>query len=213
MERLKSSPDAKRGHLGEPGSRKVLWVVMTRLNESPKEWPPLDQDRPELTAVKRYRRLSDLTDMRHLELQIGTSPNYVRRDFPRKGDFGEIGRRVELEGTRRRRKGEAALTRDQRRFRLKARRLFMSGYPPPPPGPVGVGQRLEEAMELIEMELRHAIAYVNDAVVPQVRSESISAMRKVSDTLRSLADRMEQSSQGRRPVHGNPEQKSEGPQS
>ena len=38
-------------------------------------------------------------------------------------------------------------------------------------------------MELIEMELRHAIAYVNDAVVPQVRSESISAMRKVSDTL------------------------------
>jgi len=70
----------------------------------------------------------------------------------------------------------------------------MSGYPPP--GPVGVGHRLEEAMELIEMELRHAIAYVNDAVVPQVRSESISAMRKVSDTLRSLADRMEQQSKG-----------------
>ena len=46
------------------------------------------------------------------------------------------------------------------------------------------------------MELRHAIAYVNDAVVPQVRSESISAMRKVSDTLRSLADRMEQQSKG-----------------
>ena len=52
MERLKSSPDAKRGHLGEPGSRKVLWVVMARLNESPKEWPPLDQDRPEFIAVK-----------------------------------------------------------------------------------------------------------------------------------------------------------------
>jgi hypothetical protein len=43
------------------------------------------------------------------------------------------------------------------------------------------------------MELRHAIAYVNDAVVPQVRTESISAMRKVSDKLRNLADRMEQS--------------------
>jgi hypothetical protein len=41
------------------------------------------------------------------------------------------------------------------------------------------------------MELRHAIAYVNQAVVPQVRRESISAMRSVSDTLRSLADRME----------------------
>jgi len=42
------------------------------------------------------------------------------------------------------------------------------------------------------MELRHAIAYVNDAVVPQVRSESITAMRKISDKLRNLADRMDQ---------------------
>jgi hypothetical protein len=42
-----------------------------------------------------------------------------------------------------------------------------------------VGHRLEEAIELIEMELKHAVAYVNDAVIPQVRSESISAMRKV----------------------------------
>ena len=61
----------------------------------------------------------------------------------------------------------------------------------PPPGPGGVGQRIEEAIELIEMELRHAIAYVNDAVVPQVRSESISAMRRLSDTLLNLADRVE----------------------
>lgn len=58
---------------------------------------------------------------------------------------------------------------------------------------------MEEAMELIEMELRHAIAYVNDAVVPQVRSESISAMRKVSDTLKNLADRMEQRNQAKGP--------------
>jgi hypothetical protein len=56
-----------------------------------------------------------------------------------------------------------------------------------------VGHRIEEAIELIEMEVRHAIAYVNDAVVPQVRSESISAMRKLSDTLRNLADKMDQS--------------------
>ena len=47
------------------------------------------------------------------------------------------------------------------------------------------------------MELRHAIAYVNDAVVPQVRSESITAMRKLSDTLRNLADRVEK-------AHGEP---------
>ena len=65
----------------------------------------------------------------------------------------------------------------------------MSSYPPPPGS--GVGQRIEEAVELIEMELRHAIRFVNDAVVPQVRSESITAMRKVSETLKNLADRME----------------------
>lgn len=46
-------------------------------------------------------------------------------------------------------------------------------------------------MELIEMELRHAVAYVNDAVIPQVRRESISAMRSLSDTLKNLADRIE----------------------
>ena len=68
----------------------------------------------------------------------------------------------------------------------------MGSYPPPGPPPGGVGQRIEEAVELIEMELRHAIAYVNDAVVPQVRSESISAMRKLADTLSRLADRMDQ---------------------
>ena len=66
----------------------------------------------------------------------------------------------------------------------------MSTYPPPPPG--GVGSRIEEAVELIEMELRHAIAYVNDAVIPQVRSESISAMRTVADKLHELANRFEQ---------------------
>ena len=63
---------------------------------------------------------------------------------------------------------------------------------PPPPGTAGsVGRRIDEAIELIQMELRHAIAYVNDAVVPQVRRESISAMRTVADTLSSLADRID----------------------
>ena len=74
----------------------------------------------------------------------------------------------------------------------------MSTYPPPGPGIGGVGRRIEEAMELIEMELRHAITYVNDAVVPQVRKESISAMRTVSDKLRELADRFEQGGGPRR---------------
>jgi hypothetical protein len=62
----------------------------------------------------------------------------------------------------------------------------------------GAGRRIEEAVELIEMELRHAIAYVNDAVIPQVRSESISAMRAAADKLRSLADRFEQQAHGPR---------------
>jgi len=61
-----------------------------------------------------------------------------------------------------------------------------------------LGHRLDEAIELIEMELKHAIAYVNDAVVPQVRSESISAMRKLSDKLRNLADKMDQQQTGPR---------------
>jgi hypothetical protein len=61
-----------------------------------------------------------------------------------------------------------------------------------------VGNRLDEAIELIEMELRHAIGYVNDAVIPQVRSESITAIRKISDKLQKLADRMDQGHPGPR---------------
>ena len=74
------------------------------------------------------------------------------------------------------------------------------GYPPPggfPPG--GFGSRIEEAMELIQMELRHAVAYVNDAVVPHVRRESIAAMRSVADTLRNLADRFDHDRQPDQP--------------
>lgn len=71
-------------------------------------------------------------------------------------------------------------------------------------GPPGVGQRIEEAVELIEMELRHAIAYVNDAVIPQVRRESISAMRSAGETLRNLADRFEQHSNGTTGQRQNP---------
>jgi hypothetical protein len=71
----------------------------------------------------------------------------------------------------------------------------MSTSPPPPGTPGSVGQRLDEALELIQMELRHAVAYINDAVVPQVRRESISAMRTVAETLQSLADRMDKGKQ------------------
>jgi len=67
----------------------------------------------------------------------------------------------------------------------------MSTTPPYGPGPGGLHNRIEEAVELIEMELRHAVKYVNDAVIPQVRAESITAMRTVADKLRALADHFE----------------------
>jgi hypothetical protein len=72
----------------------------------------------------------------------------------------------------------------------------MSTYPPPGSGAPGsgtggVGRRIEEAIELMEMELRHAAAYLNDAVIPQVRSESICALRNVANSLRSFADRLD----------------------
>lgn len=76
----------------------------------------------------------------------------------------------------------------------------MSTNPPPGrgSGTDSAATRIEEAVELIEMELRHAIPYMNDAVVPQVRSESILALRKVADKLRELADRFEQNGGPRR---------------
>ena len=72
----------------------------------------------------------------------------------------------------------------------------MGTYPPPGAGAGGIGRRIEEAIELIEMELRGAVMFVNDNIVPQVRRESITAMRTVADTLRNLADRFEQSQAG-----------------
>jgi len=70
------------------------------------------------------------------------------------------------------------------------RLLTVSSNPPPGPG-YTVGQRLDDAIELIEMEVRHAAAYVNSAVIPQVRAESICALRNVADTLRKFADRLD----------------------
>jgi len=73
----------------------------------------------------------------------------------------------------------------------------LNSYSPPGPGPRpgGVGQRIDEAIELIEMEMRHAAAYINESVVPQVRAESISALRNVATTLRNFADQLERQHQ------------------
>lgn len=89
----------------------------------------------------------------------------------------------------------------------------MSTTPPPGSGASGSGaaRRIEEAMQRIEAELRQAIAYVNDTVVPQVRRESVSTMRTLSETLRKLADRIETNT----PSAKNPSDRSnaEGPRS
>jgi hypothetical protein len=71
-------------------------------------------------------------------------------------------------------------------------------------GEPSIGKRLDEAIELIQMELRHAITYVNDAVIPQVRRESIQGLRTAADTLRSLADRFERQSNAPAAPSGNP---------
>jgi hypothetical protein len=69
----------------------------------------------------------------------------------------------------------------------------MSTYPPPP-GAGGAGRRFEETIDRIEAELRNAVDYMNDRVVPHVRRESIAAMRRMAETLGHLADRMERGS-------------------
>ncbi|MGA2252045.1 hypothetical protein [Terracidiphilus sp.] len=56
---------------------------------------------------------------------------------------------------------------------------------------LSVGQRIDEMVARMESELRGAVMYVNENVVPQVRHESIVAVRTISDKLRELADRME----------------------
>jgi hypothetical protein len=82
------------------------------------------------------------------------------------------------------------------RYRHEKREVFVMGsYPPYDPGAGGVGRRIEEAIELIELEVRHAAAYINAAVIPQVRAESITALRNVSGALRNFADKLD--AQGR----------------
>ncbi|MGB0066052.1 MAG: hypothetical protein WBP85_16540 [Terracidiphilus sp.] len=61
---------------------------------------------------------------------------------------------------------------------------------PNPSGP-SIGARIDEAIERIQMELRHAADYVNDAVIPQARRESIQGLRTAAEALRNLADRFE----------------------
>ena len=47
---------------------------------------------------------------------------------------------------------------------------------------------IEHLMETVEVEVRHAVAYVDAVVVPQVRKESSTALRLLAKHMERLAD-------------------------
>ena len=51
--------------------------------------------------------------------------------------------------------------------------------------------RLRDAGERIEEELRRALRFIDEEVVPEVRRNSSAALRTASDRLRALAERMD----------------------
>jgi hypothetical protein len=54
----------------------------------------------------------------------------------------------------------------------------------------GFSRRVEELMENIETEIRHAATYVDRVVVPEVRREAGGAARILAGHLERLADRL-----------------------
>lgn len=55
-----------------------------------------------------------------------------------------------------------------------------------------VGQTINDAAERLEKEIPEFIKYLNDEVVPAVRSQSTKALRVASQKLAEFADYMEQ---------------------
>jgi hypothetical protein len=55
-----------------------------------------------------------------------------------------------------------------------------------------VGQTINEAAERLEQEIPEFIKYLNDEVVPAVRTHSTKALRVASQKLTEFADYMEQ---------------------
>ncbi len=51
--------------------------------------------------------------------------------------------------------------------------------------------RLKEAGERIEEELRKAVKYIDEEVVPEVRRNGSAALRIAADKLRTLAEHMD----------------------
>ena len=55
-----------------------------------------------------------------------------------------------------------------------------------------VGQTINEAAQRLEKEIPELIKYLNDEVVPAVRTHSTKALRTASQKLAEFADYMEQ---------------------
>jgi len=49
----------------------------------------------------------------------------------------------------------------------------------------------ESTMDVVEAELRHAVAYIDAEVVPKVRRESAGALRLLAGHLERLADKLD----------------------
>ncbi len=63
-------------------------------------------------------------------------------------------------------------------------------------------QRLREAGETVEADVRRVIGYINDEVVPDVRRNGSEALRFAAAELQKLAQRMDDAKQP--PPKGNP---------
>lgn len=57
-------------------------------------------------------------------------------------------------------------------------------------------EQLRDAARKIETEVKRAIAYLNDEVVPQVRQQSSKGLREAAEQLRKLADQLDQHRRG-----------------
>jgi hypothetical protein len=52
--------------------------------------------------------------------------------------------------------------------------------------------RIHEAVDRMEAELRKAIDYVNDEVVPEARMQGAEALRKAAEKLRQVAQKLDE---------------------
>jgi F0F1-type ATP synthase membrane subunit b/b' len=60
-----------------------------------------------------------------------------------------------------------------------------------------VDSTLKDAADKVEAEVKRAISYLNDEVVPSVRVHSSRGLREAAEQLRKLADQLDMHGKGR----------------